>query len=279
MLIKLRKIFAAGQFIWVLLIPALGYSQAENNEKFIPAIEDNSMYIEEAYNQEERVVQHISNLVFPPELKDGFYYSFTQEWPAFGLKHQLSYTLQYTSLNGGMDRGLGDIVLNYRYQLLYKEDFAAFSPRLSVIIPSGNQAKGLGSGSWGIQCNFPFSKRWTNHFINHLNAGATYQYKIRQKDIDFNRSLLSYFAGISSIWLVSEKFNLMLECLSNMNAGPDLDNNINYSATVLLAPAFRYAINLKKVQIVPGISLPFSFNKGSKTETGIFVYLSFEHGY
>ncbi|MFA5970979.1 MAG: hypothetical protein WC780_01410 [Lentimicrobiaceae bacterium] len=43
------------------------------------------MFIEEAYNQEERVAQHISNLVFMPNMKDNFYYAFTQEWPAFNL--------------------------------------------------------------------------------------------------------------------------------------------------------------------------------------------------
>jgi hypothetical protein len=65
-------------------------AQTTETEKFTPAIEDNSMFVEEAYNQEDRVVQHISNLVFLPVNEDNIYYSFTQEWPAFVLKHQLS---------------------------------------------------------------------------------------------------------------------------------------------------------------------------------------------
>ena len=60
------------------------------------AIEDNSFFIEEAYNQEARVVQHISTFSYvagaAPE-RDG---SFTQEWPIGGQAHQLSYTIPYS---------------------------------------------------------------------------------------------------------------------------------------------------------------------------------------
>ena len=260
-----------------LLISIKGYTQADTIAKFTVAIEDNSMFIEEAYNQEYRVLQHISNLVFLPNLKDNFFYAFTQEWPAFGLKHQLSYSLQYISINAGDFTGLGDILLNYRYQLSYKNSFITSSPRLSIIIPSGNKNKGLGNGSWGLQANLPLSKRWSNHYINHFNIGATYLFKVKENDINFNKPLVSYFAGISSIWLVTERFNLMLECLTNITANPDLNNKVTYTNQTILAPAFRYAIDINKLQIVPGISVPLTFTKNSKMETGAFLYLSFEH--
>lgn len=225
------------------------------------------------------MVQHISNFVFLPNLRDNFSYAFTQEWPAFGLKHQLSYTVQYNSFSRGTDNGLGDILINYRYQLSYKESFITCSPRLSLVVPTGNKNKNLGNGSWGFQANIPVSKRWTNHFINHFNLGSTYLFKVRQDDINFNKGLVSYFAGISSIWLVSEKFNLMLECLSNLNAGPAAGNTVVYSNQTIIAPAFRLAIDVKKLQIVPGLSLPLSFAENSKPEAGCFLYLSFEHPY
>ena len=255
------------------------FSQTENTDKFVPAIEDNSMFIEEAYNQEERVVQHISNLVFLPNLEDNFYYSFTQEWPVFSIKHQLSYSLQYTSLNKGKSTGLGDIMLNYRYQLSYKQDFAACSPRISLIIPTGNEKKGLGNGSWGMQICLPISKRWSNQFVTHLDLGTTYLFKVKQDDIGFNRSMWGYYGGFSTIWLLSANFNLMLECLTTFTPTPQINNKVTYSNTSLLAPAFRYAINFKNLQIVPGLSLPFTLTEDSKTEMGAMVYLSFEHGF
>lgn len=262
-----------------LIITGIASAQTSRSKIFTSAIEDNSMFIEEAYNQEDRVVQHISNLVFLPDLKDNFYYAFTQEWPAFGLKHQLSYTLQYNSADKRNTTGIGDIFINYRYQLSYKQGFVACSPRLSLIVPSGNQSKRLGNGSWGLQFNLPLSKRWTNQFINHVNLGTTYLFKVKQDEIGFNNPLVSYFAGISSIWLVTEKFNLMLECLSNLTANPNLNNKVNYTCETVLAPAFRFAIDIKNLQIVPGISIPFTLSKDNKTEVGAFVYLSFEHSY
>ena len=56
-----------------------------------PRIEDNSFLIEEAYNQEKGVVQHIS--VFQRDLTTrAWSYFFTQEWPVRGQRHQFSYT-------------------------------------------------------------------------------------------------------------------------------------------------------------------------------------------
>ena len=55
-------------------------------------IQDNSFLIEEAYNQDPGVVQHIQT--FSRATRGGdWLYTFTQEWPAPNLKHQLSYTL------------------------------------------------------------------------------------------------------------------------------------------------------------------------------------------
>src|SRR5205823_11660166 len=56
-----------------------------------PSISDNSFLMEEAYNQEPGVVQHISAFQLFRGA-DSWAYSFTQEWPLFGRTHQLSYT-------------------------------------------------------------------------------------------------------------------------------------------------------------------------------------------
>ena len=71
----------------------------------------------------------------------------------------------------------------------------------------------------------------------------------------------------------------MFECISNIIANPDFNNKDAYSKTIILAQAFRYGINIKKLQIVPGISLPFTITKNSKTEMIRFLYLSLEHTY
>ena len=128
-------------------------------KKFPEAIEDNSFFIEEAYNQERRVVQHIFEVYYYSRPDKELFFSFTQEWPVFGAKHQLSYTIPYSRLNGNALSGLNDLLINYRYQLLDEENWAAVAPRLSLILPTGSLEKGLGNGVPGVQFCIPASKR------------------------------------------------------------------------------------------------------------------------
>src|SRR5262245_24536153 len=57
------------------------------------AIEDNSFFIEEAYNQEENVVQHISSFSHFQRPLQSSEFTFTEEWPLGSQRHQLSLTL------------------------------------------------------------------------------------------------------------------------------------------------------------------------------------------
>ena len=59
-------------------------------------VRDNSFLIEEAYNQDAGVVQHIST--FQRTRGDVWAYSFTQEWPLGGIQHQLSWSLSLVRL-------------------------------------------------------------------------------------------------------------------------------------------------------------------------------------
>jgi hypothetical protein len=60
-------------------------------------IQDNSFFVEEAYNQEPGIVQHIINVpAFFMHGNNEVSFVFTQEWPVFSQTHQLSYTIPYT---------------------------------------------------------------------------------------------------------------------------------------------------------------------------------------
>jgi hypothetical protein len=70
--------------------------QKEEEEEV--SISDNSFLVEEAYNQEPGVVQHIFNWVWGWDDEDGdrtrsFDFLFTQEWPVFSQRHQFSYAI------------------------------------------------------------------------------------------------------------------------------------------------------------------------------------------
>jgi len=142
---------------------------AEESKK----IQDNSFLLEEAYNQEAGVVQHIQTFMYMRKSKD-WVYSFTQEWPVPDETHQLSYTVPVMRLTDPSNAsGIGDIVLNYRYQAVLK-DHVALAPRFSVILPSGDYRRGHGTGSFGIQTNIPLSVELSDKFVTHWNIGATY---------------------------------------------------------------------------------------------------------
>src|SRR6266850_3285096 len=101
-------------------------------ERPIDVIKDNSFLIEEAYNQEAGVVQHIFTALYARDNAGAdrlraWEFTFTQEWPIFSGDHQFSYTIPYSFIDlwedGERDKenGLGDIFLNYRYQLLHEK--------------------------------------------------------------------------------------------------------------------------------------------------------------
>ncbi len=118
-------------------------------------IQDNSFLIEEAYNQERGVVQHISNFIRPSG-GDSWAYNFTQEWPLGGIRHQLSYSVPVQHDADGT--GLGDVGVNYRYQLIGNPAASVvFAPRLSFFLPTGDHEAGRGFGGVSFQTNLPLT--------------------------------------------------------------------------------------------------------------------------
>lgn len=256
----------------------LGDAEAQ---QFSEAIEDNSFFIEEAYNQEERVLQHISNAIYTMNPNHEFAFTFTQEWPVSTETHQLSYTLSFLALNSNLDRGIGDIVINYRYQLFTKASWAVVAPRISLIFPTGNRDKELGNGVFGVQGDIPLSKRISDEFIVHANVGGTILPAVKGLRVaggEVQRTLSSLSLGLSAIWLAERYDNFLLESIYTIKSSIDGNGEIRHDRAVVLSPAYRHAIDIGGLEIVPGIGLPMTIS-GASTDVGLFFYLSFEHPY
>jgi len=152
-------------------------------EPLAKGIQDNSFFVEEAYNQEPGVVQHILNV--PLFFADGGKEStptFTQEWPVLSQTHQFSYTLPHTFAE--KESGLEDIRLNYRLQALMENEWdPAFAPRFSLVIPTGDADKGFGHGQLGYEVNLPFSKIVSNRWSVHFNAGGSVFPDVNDRDL------------------------------------------------------------------------------------------------
>jgi hypothetical protein len=236
-------------------------------------IQDNSFLIEEAYNQEPGVIQHINT--FARSRGGAWAYSFTEEWPVLGQTHQASVT--FTALRPeDVKAGIGDVALNYRLQAIGSGDTrVAFAPRLSVLLPTGDAERGLGAGGAGVQVNLPLSVvLLADRLVSHLNVGGTYTPSARFGTEDVAST--TFAAGPSLIWLAHPNFNVMLEALYT-NTGISLPGGTERSETLTLNPGLRGAINFASgLQIVPGVSVPIGVGP-SRGERAIFFYVSFEH--
>lgn len=243
----------------------------EKDTRPAAAIQDNSFLIEEAYNQEAGVIQHINAW---RRLDKDWFYTFTEEWPFVTQLHQLSVTVPYSWLrdNGDHQNGFGDLQLNYRYQLSFESsDRPAIAPRFSLILPTGNEDKVLSSGSTGFQFNLPVSKIISDNVTLHGNAGGTTFFDVN------GHSPTSYNLGASVIYAVNRDFNLMLEGLEEWNESVDGFGKIQHDAAFTISPGARYALNLEGgTQVVLGAAAPIRF-EDSKTDYGVFLYLSIEH--
>lgn len=236
-------------------------------------IEDNSFLIEEAYNQEAGVVQHISAFALQRATR-AWAYAFTQEWPFFSQRHQLSYTVPIISAGRGTGSGVGDVALNYRYQLATGP--RAVAPRLSLLVPSGDERRERGAGAAGLQVNLPVSLEHSSRFVTHWNAGATLIPSAKDA-IGNEATTRSYNAGGSIIWLAQSALNFMLEVVWASDEAVSGPSQRVRERSLFIAPGMRGAIDFPSgLQIVPGIGVPIGIGP-SRGERGLFLYLSFEH--
>jgi hypothetical protein len=256
----------------LLAIPALA---AQETAKKPPAIADNSFLVEEAYNQEAGVVQHVGT--FRRAADESWTFSFTQEWPAPSQRHQLSYTLPLLSARGA-GTGVGDVALNYRYQLLGRdEETVWFAPRISALLPTGETRTSRGAGGPGVQVNLPLSVNLSPTLVTHWNLGSTIT---RARAFDGGSGTTrSLNAGASAIFLATPTLNFMLEGVWERTESLVLSGMVVRERRVVLVPGVRGAFNLPSgMQIVPGLGIPVEVG-GSGGDRDLFLYLSIEHAF
>ena len=258
-----------------LLIGLTGAAAAQDASA---PIQDNSFLIEEAYNQEAGVVQHLQLFLYNWKT-EGWAWTFTQEWPVPDQTHQLSFTalLSRVERHGGTDTGLGDFALNYRYQLVGSgESKVAVAPRFTIFFPTGSYARSLGAGSVGLQVGIPASVVVSDRFVTHWNAGVLWTPGARDPQGD-RAALVIPYAGASAVFLARPEWNLLLEALWTRTESVSGDHSVEVGETFLLSPGFRYAWTMKSgLQIVAGVGVPIGLGP-SHGQYSALVYLSFEH--
>ena len=254
----------------VLLVLTLSASALAQTPAAPPAarsepfqILDNSFLVEEAFNQEARIFQNIVGVIRQDR---AWQMTFTQEWPAPNVRHQLSYTMGADSLAGSTE--YSDMYLNYRFQALEEgPGRPAFSPRLSAIVPTGRKLAGEGFG--GLQVNLPFSKQ-VDDFYFHWNGGFTWRPRGDEP------ALLTPSLSGSTIYRLRPMLNLMLESVLTFDADDNDIGGVDRTTTFTLSPGARGGWNIgDETQIIVGLAMPVTWAQ-DKAFVGGFVYFSYE---
>jgi len=239
-------------------------------------IRDNLFLLEEAYNQEPGVIQHIQSFVLSPRT-GGWTYAFTEEWPVPTDRHQLSVTLPALRHPRG-DACLGDMFVNYRLQALGVGGIGrlAFAPRVSLALPTGDCSSATGRGVLGLQLNLPASLELGETWVAHFNAGATFSPGARSPSGRAGNAV-DAAAGAALVWQPFTWLNPRVEVawMSSeeiRDAGPAVRTSV-----FVVNPGVRVAIDFASgLQVVPGLSAPVQFSAGG-AELAVLAYLSFEH--
>jgi hypothetical protein len=220
-------------------------------------------------------VQHIGNARWDGKTHE-WEASFTQEWPVPDETHQLSFTVPYGWLETA--DGPGDVLLNYRYQLLREsERRPALAPRLSLILPTGSVRDGLGEGTVGVQALVPASKQLGPHWATHLNFGTTILPRARAAGVPGTERLVSWLGGGSLIWEPADAINFLAELLAERDAEIDAGGGVVYRDRVTFDPGVRLGWNVPRgVQIVAGVGVPIGLTADTP-DVGVFLYFSVEH--
>src|SRR5688572_25838670 len=250
--------------------PAIAQAPTEVRPPTVPfEISDNSFLVEEALNQEPGIFQNIVNYRWYSG--GDWEATFTQEWPVVSRTHQLSYTVPFASRDGLS--GFADLVVHYRLQLFDGAGaWPAFSPRVSLIVPSGSASRGLGNGEAGWEINLPFSKQVKDVYF-HWNAGFTHFPVVRVDEEEYE--LLTPRLAGSAIWRVRPMLNLMMESVVAWEAQAVGNGLTSGKKVVTLLPGFRTGWNAGDAQTIVGFGVPVLIFDGDSS-AGVFLYLSYE---
>ena len=229
---------------------------------------DNSFLLEEGYNQDPGMVQSVQTFSFQPGI-DAWDYSFSQEWPAWERKHQLSYTVPAGRANG--EGGVGDIQITYRHNLLHwDDDVFILSARATLVLPTGNAARGLGAGSFGVQTAAAVSVLPLKWLQFNTNLAMSFPFDAAPAAGG------SFTFGQSVVWKAHNHFNALVEAIYVHPVTPQGDGG-TVAPDLFISPGVRFSIDLPfGIQVVPGVAVPIGVGP-SAGSWNLFFYLSVEN--
>jgi len=237
--LRLCRNMRAATFALLLLAFTLSLAAGEPSP-----IEDHNFMLEVGRNRDNAVLQY--NTFF---FRGASALELAQEWAVTSPKHQLGYAIP---LYSDAQTGLGDVTLNYRYQLFGEgESRIALAPRVSLILPTRNAH--FGERSSGVQVNLPFSAAITSRLATHTNAGATWFFDRGERELNLGQSIA---------FDVAEHMAVSVDAAYTRCGGG--------SHLFVVRPGVQFSIDGPRgLSIAPGVAFP--------TNGGVLVYVALEH--
>lgn len=237
-------------------------------------IEDNSFLLEEAYNQDPGVVQHI--VTHSRSRGGGWTTTFTQEWPVAGRRHQIAVSVPVEGEDGG--RGVLDSAVHYRLQAVGQEPDSrlAVAPRISLLLPTGDERDRRGSGGLGFEAGLPASWPAGRRLVLHGNLSTFVVPRGRNEAGERVRERGGGL-GASAVWLVRPRLNVLFETIWRRAEKDAGGGRVFREREFFASPGVRFALRLAGgLEIVPGIAAPIGLGP-SRGARQLLFYLSFEH--
>jgi hypothetical protein len=163
---------------------------------------------------------------------------------------------------------VGDALLNYRYQLWTESGGRpAFSPRFSLVLPTGGRERGLDAP--GYQVNLPFSRQHEDLYL-HWNAGFTSFPRVEVDGAGEDTTLFTPHVSGSLIWRARPMVHPMLEVVFRSEDSPG-----GRASLLTLSPGMRVGRNYGDHQMVMGAALPVTFHDDG-SDAAVLLYFSYE---
>ena len=208
-------------------------------------IEDRNFMLETGWNRDDAVLQ-VNSFFF----RGATSHELVGEWGMRSQRHQLSWTVPF--YNDGKT-GLGDVMLNYRYQFLGDADSRiGIAPRVSLLLPTRDAH--FGERSSGVQVNVPVSAAVTDRLTSHTNAGATWFRDRGETELNLAQSL---------------SLDVTKHVALTVDANYTRCNDTSH--LLVVRPGIQFTLDGPGgLQIAPGVAFPDS--------GGVLVYVALERG-
>jgi hypothetical protein len=229
-------------------------------------IRDNSFLLEEAYNQEAGVVQHITT--YQRTRGNAWNLGFTQEWPVASVRHQLSYTLGYLD-PGPESPGFADVASTGGTAPGADDPKVALAPRVTALAPVGDAEKGLGAGGRGSSQPPAVGRasRWVRHAREPRRDASVRRGETRRATRPISRSSTSGRASSGTRGRASTSSSRRSSSRARASSRPEGRRTSRRSC----CRRRSLAHDVGKLQIVPGIAVPLGVGPSSGDRAGVLL--------